>query len=201
MDLETHIKFGTFAVGLFGVRKLFLELSTMRRGRMREEYKFAKEFLEAVDADPQMHPLLKTKGYRAIAGDDTLAPAEIEYLISLEDPDQTLRDYVRGRNYLAHDPKLIDKQIAFRPKYAGRFARRWRLVAYFTFYAIFAFAAFAPLWFGKFWFQSVSQMLTVSAFSAAIFGFLSWQSLSAAVRIDRASKLVERQAVRAGTSV
>jgi hypothetical protein len=142
-----------------------------------------------------MHPLLKTKGYRAIAGDNTLDPGEIEYLISLEDPDQTLRDYVRGRPYLTHDPSLTSRQVAFKPKYAGRFARRWRIVLYFTLYATFAFAALAPLWFGKYWFKTVPQMLTAFAISATIFGFFAWQSLSTAVKIGRAAKLVARQAL------
>ncbi|MFL6697459.1 MAG: hypothetical protein ACJ8GJ_09855 [Vitreoscilla sp.] len=194
MDAETLYKFVAFALTLFGARKLFLELSTMQHGRRREEYKFAKEFLDAIEAKPNMHPLLKTKGYRAIAGDNTLAPNEIEYLISLEDPDQTLRDYVRGRKYLTHDPRLTDKEVAFKPKYAPRFARRWRIAVYFVSYAVSAFIAFAPLWFGKYWFKSVPQMLTVFLVSATIFGFFAWQSLSAAVAIDRAAKLVERQA-------
>lgn len=52
-------------------------------GRMRDEYKFAKEFLVELRTTPGMSDFEKAKGYQAIAGFQAI---EGDYLMSLEEP-------------------------------------------------------------------------------------------------------------------
>lgn len=92
MDLDITIKILTLVAGTIGVAKIFYEILIGKRNRMSEEYKFAKVFLEELGANKNLHPFIREKGYQAIAGDNQLGSNEIEYLLSLQQPDLALRD-------------------------------------------------------------------------------------------------------------
>ncbi len=112
---------------------------------LRDEYKFAKEFMEALHAPDSMHPFLREKGFQAIAGDNQLSADEVEYLLSLQKPDQALRDYVLGKRYLDHLPHMGNLQVKFRAKYEGSWSRNWRKTFYLLAYTLLVFLALSPL--------------------------------------------------------
>ncbi|MFL9898833.1 hypothetical protein PQR71_11815 [Paraburkholderia fungorum] len=105
---------------------------------MRDEYKFAKDYLEDQSKNPKMHPFLRELGCRAIAGDERLTAEEVEYLLSLTNPDRALKDYVMGRPYLAHLPTGGNLKVNFREKFRKAFPRKWRQFSFcfYTFYLL-----------------------------------------------------------------
>ena len=193
MDYDLLIKTVTVLIGAIGAGKLIYDLSIGKRSRMREEYKFAKEFLEEVSSNKQLHPFLREKGYQAIAGDIQVSADEIEYLLSLKGPDRALGDYVLGRPYLEHLPNVGNLQIAFRRKYQGAWSRQWRKFLYLGMYVALVFLAFAPLLFSRLLFKGSAQMFIAFVVCVSAFGPYAWFALKAATRISRAEKLVENQ--------
>ncbi|MXN77882.1 hypothetical protein GR157_24440 [Burkholderia sp. 4701] len=193
MDIDIILKLGTFAIGAIGAGKILYEASVVRRGRMREEYKFAREFLKDRKEDGEMHPFLREKGYRAVAGDERLTADEIEYLLSLKGADRALKDYSLGRSYLEHLPNIGNLQIQFKKKYKKVWPRRWRKWTYFALYVVLAFLMFAPFLLSKYFSKQPGEMLAATGFCIIVFGPYAWMALSSAVRILRAEKLVEHQ--------
>ncbi|NML34199.1 hypothetical protein [Paraburkholderia antibiotica] len=92
----------TVAISLYGVRKIYLEMSLTSRNRIREEYKFAKEFLAELRGESRLDPFLREKGCQAITGDSRAIPEHVEYLLSLQAPSQALSQYSPGKKYLEH---------------------------------------------------------------------------------------------------
>lgn len=193
MDLESVIKVASFVLGLGSAAKVIYEISTGKRSRMRDEYKFAKEFIEALDAPDPMHPFLREKGFQAIAGDNQLSADEVEYLLSLQKPDRALRDYVLGKSYLDHLPHMGNLQVKFRAKYEGSWSRSWRKTSFLIAYALLVFLAFSPLLLSKLLFKSITEVFAALGLTLLVFGPYAWFSLVAATRIYRAEKLVQNQ--------
>ena len=193
MNVDLIIKLGTLAIGAIGTFRLTYDWLYSRKGRLRDEYKFASEFIRQLKEDPEMHPFLKQKGYQAIAGDPELSGREIEYLLTLKDSAQALRDYVLGKAYLAHFVTAKDEQIAFLQKYETSWSRLWRKCAYLALYFVFFMGAFAPLHLPAFELAKPSDALLMLVVTAPLFippGFLA---LRAGVRIARAEALVRNQ--------
>jgi hypothetical protein len=121
---------------IFAVAKVRFEISNGKQSQRREEYKFAKDFLEEVKDKPEMHPFAREKGYKAIAPDkqpgiglrDKLGAKEIEYLLSLPKPELALQNYILGRHYLENifDNEIFHNEtpkIAFKKKYKVYWSR------------------------------------------------------------------------------
>lgn len=193
MDYDLVFKGITLLLGVVGAAKIIYEFSMGRKSRMRDEYKFARDFLSDVKANKDLHPFLKDKGYQAIAGDDQISGVEIEYLLSLASPEKALRDYVLGRFYLDHVPHSGNLQIQFKKKFRIKWARRWRMYTYITLYAIFAFIAFSPLVFFSYLGMSLGDSLIAVIISLTVFGSYAWFALQAGAKIYRAEKLVAHQ--------
>lgn len=192
MNPDLIIKAVTFIFGIIGAAKILYEISIGRKSQLREEYKFAKDFIVEVNSNQSMHPYVREKGYQALAGDSQLVAEEVEYLLSLQMPALALHDYVLGREYLEHLPYVEKLQIAFKGKYHKQWSRSWRKYVYIALYAVFFFLSFAPL-FTKSLFKTPSDVLFSFIVCLAVFGPYAWFSLKGATRIYRAEKLVQRQ--------
>ena len=180
-------------IGLAGAAKVVYEMVGAPRGRQREEYRFAMEFLRAIKEDPLMHPFLRETGYQAVAGTRVLSADEVEYLLSLQRPDRAIRNYVLGRLYLEYLPKAGDLKIDFRAKYKSDWSRRWRKSLYFIGYIACWLLAFAPFVTSAFSGGGVAETLLSFGVSLIIFVPLSLWALVSAVSISRAEKLVRNQ--------
>lgn len=193
MNFEMVLKTLSVLVAIVGAAKIIYELVLGGRGRLREEYKFGKEFLSALEENPKMHPFLKEKGYQAIAGDRRLSAVEVEYILSLQNSDRALSDYVLGRSYLEHLQVKGDLQLNFRPKYKSRMSRGWRKVVYFSTYFVLAFLAFSPILISKFLGGDLPKTFVVFGLSLVGFGPFALMALMAGARISRAERLVKNQ--------
>lgn len=145
MTLELFIKLFSLVAGAFAVWKIVAEVSAGRRSRLRDEYRFAREFLSDVKAGSEMHPFLRQKGFQALAGDNRLSTPEVEYLLSLPQAARALRLYVMGLPYLQHNATAAGSQVSFRSKYVSRISRRSRQIMYFALYLAFYGAGAAPV--------------------------------------------------------
>ncbi len=193
MDAEIILKFLAALVGLIGAAKIFYDFSTGRRSRMRDEYKFAKDFFLDLNSTSPMHPFLREKGYQAIAGTSLISGEIIEYLLTLTRPDRAMRDYVLGEHYLEHISRSGDLKIEFKEKYKENWTRKIRLYGYSGLYLIFALLALSPLILGKFLNLPLSTMLSSFLICSAVFGPYAWLSLRASVKMYRAQMLVSHQ--------
>ena len=104
MDIETVVKLTVGIVSiigfLFAIYKHTYEITTSKKSSFKDDYRFAKEFLEDVAKKPDLHPYVIEKGYQAIAGNNNLSSKEVVYLLSLEEPSICLKDYVLSKEYL-----------------------------------------------------------------------------------------------------
>jgi len=193
MDYDIIFRLATLLLGIAGAAKILYEFSIVRRTRMREEYRFAREFLSDIEPGKKVHPFLREKGYQAIAGDSNMSGDEIEYLLSLTRPERALRDYVLGRAYLEHFPQSGNLQLKFKGKYAGKWSRRVRMYGYIGMYVVSAFLAFSPLLLASYFKVTFAHTISAFAISASVFLPYAWLSLRAGMCIYRAEKLVAHQ--------
>lgn len=193
MENDVIFRCATVLFGAVGAAKIISDLVIGGRGRLREEYKFAKEFIDGLQKDPSMHPFLKEKGYQAIAGDRRLSAAEIEYLLSLKNPDRAIRDYVLGRDYLEDLLSTGNLRLNFRAKYRRPWARIWRKAGFFALYFVFAILAVSPILAPKLFGGDPTQTIVALSGCLAGFGPFAWMAVKAGARINRAEKIVKFQ--------
>ena len=97
MESEIIIKIILAIVGIMGAAKIIYELILGSKSKLREEYRFSKEFLNDLSQNKNLHPFVIEKGYQAIAGTSTVNGEEISYLLSLEKPVECINDYVLAK--------------------------------------------------------------------------------------------------------
>ncbi|MBB2918403.1 hypothetical protein [Cupriavidus alkaliphilus] len=190
--METIVKLASVAAGIFTLAKVFFEITSIRRVGAREEYKFAKEFLSDV-ATGAIHPFAKEKGYLAISGDRGLKSSEVEYLLSLHEPEKALQFYVLGRAYLKHLPHQGNLQIDFAPKYQRKRSRTIRIYFYTFVYGTLVFTATTPLIFSRYISSNIGNILALFAILASTLFPIGILALREAIKIHRAGLLVRNQ--------
>lgn len=193
MDTELIAKLITVAGGVFALYKVIAEFVISKKSRLREEFKFIKEFI--ADLKPDTHPFIIEKGYLAITGDATLKATEITYLLSLPSPGQALKKYSVARKYVEFKDATADEQvrIVFREQYTLS-KRKWVKRRNITAYILFATLAFAPIAFAREIFGNNWQVaLVVVAMALLSFGSLAFTSLAEHGRVLRGEELVAMQ--------
>jgi len=203
MDADLSIKLGSLAIGLIGLAitawKFPYDLLRSRHGTYREQYRFAAEFLTVLSREPaSLHPYAKQKGLQAIAGGSHLSTAEIEYLLSLQEPVQAMDDYVFSKKYLIHRPTAGETQIEFKKLYQAKWRRitlaTVLLLLYFGTYCL----AVAPLFLPGFKIITINQLLAMLPITLLVFLPMSYLALRGVNRIVRAQALVSRQLCDSG---
>ncbi len=185
MKLETIIKIIATFVALVGVGKTYYEMRSANRSRLREEYKFAKDFLEESNNNPNLHPFALEKGYQAIAGSTTVSTEEIAYLLSLKNPSKYLNDYLRGKKYFSKLDTDSDCKLNFSKKYSASWSRKWRKGLYLTLYFIFFYSAFAPIF--------IPQSFLLLIITMPVYGVCAFWCLDEFTIISRAEQLEKNQ--------
>lgn len=187
MQLETIFKTITAIFAIAGVGKTFYEMRTGNKSRLREEYKFARDFLEEIKSNSNLHLFALEKGYQAIAGTKTVNIEEIAYLLSLKNPDKCLNDYLLGRKYFKNLDTHNDFKLQFSDKYSNTWSRKWRKGLYLTFYLVFSCIALAPLIIPQY-LPFRLLIITMPVYGVCAFFFIDKFS-----RICRAEQLVKNQ--------
>jgi hypothetical protein len=181
---------GTF----FASWKILRELSSTKTSKLREEYKFAKEFLEyKANKDGKAHPYIWEKGLQALAGTNKIKPEEVEYILSLKNPSQCLKDFVLARRYLEDIETTGDLKLSFKKKYKADASRKWRKLYYVIQYFITALFALSPISIATFLNWEFKDFLLAISITLPIFGFVAYNSLIAHVSITRGEHLVKSQ--------
>lgn len=193
MDIDLTIKLSSLTLGAITTMKIVYEWLYGRHGRLREEYKFARDFLRDLKDDPDLHPFLKQKGYQAIAGDTKLSASEIEYLLELHDSARALKDYVLGRPYLRHFTTAVNQKVTFESRYETAWSRNWRSLMYFLLYMAFFIGAFSPMFISSVKAASFLDNTLYFAFTLLLFLPAAFLALRAGTRIARAEALVKNQ--------
>lgn len=193
MDTELFAKLITIAGSVFALYKVIAEFVNSKKPRLREEFKFIKEFI--ADLKPDTHPFVIEKGYLAITGDATLKAKEITYLLSLPSPAQALKKFSVARKYIEFKEATTNEKarVIFLEKYTDNkrtWVKRWNLCAYI----FFATLAFVPVLFAKEIFGSNWQVgLVVTSMALLSFGPLAFTSLAEYARVLRGEELVAMQ--------
>lgn len=193
MNTDLVIKIATLLLGAIATMKVVYEWLYGKHDRLREEYKFARDFLKDLKDDPDLHPFLKQKGYQAIAGDITLSANEIEYLLELQNSGRALKDYVVGRPYLRHFTTATNQKVAFESRYQSGWSRNWRKAMYFILYMTLFMCAFSPILLTDVKASSLADKTLYLAFTLLLFAPAAILALRAGVRIARAEALVKNQ--------
>jgi hypothetical protein len=146
MDFSTIFKIVVAISAILGAAKVIYEFTLGGHTRRREEYRFAKEFLNdlhrADDVD-KLHPLAVERGFYAIAGTSSINADDVEYLLTLSSPDKALKDYVLSQVCVEIDHKT--QRVKYRAKYTSTFARSWRKVWWLLIYFVASLLAASPL--------------------------------------------------------
>lgn len=183
---------GLFA-SIFTAYKLFLEVVLHRKTRLRDEYKFVKEFLTDIGTSSEPHPYLVEKGFAAISGKDNLTAEEIRFFLSQRNPSLSLKRYSAAREryveYCEHDHR-----VKFKGKFTDPTKRKGSKilngVGYFTFAAL----SLAPIFFASNLFGTNWRMgaLFIVMFLVAFGPQAIWCLLEVG-RITKGEKLVDGQ--------
>ncbi|MDO8253172.1 hypothetical protein AAEH84_06895 [Shewanella indica] len=193
MEPEIALRLATAVLGIFGAAKIVYDFSLGSRAKLREEYRFAKEFFNDLNQKPKPHPFVIEKGYLAIARTDLISEKEIDYILSLENPSHSLKAYILSRKYLSHLDVIKGNKIEFSEKYKNRWSRTWRKAIYITLYVIFGFLSMSPLIFNQYLESETNEIIYFSVITLPAFGWIALKNIYSFTKIYRAEKLVDNQ--------
>ncbi|BCZ84815.1 hypothetical protein PTKU64_84900 [Paraburkholderia terrae] len=194
--------FGTLAT-VVGIPKLYLDSSLALRSRLREEYKFAKEYLTDLDCEGGLHPYLREKGSEAITGRRDANPEHVEYLLALLKPSEALQlyavskeyletEYTNGNRYLQNPNRSGVVRLVFKKKYR----KRWkRSVIKWGFFVLYCIPASSLMWTPELIRLMVHDLNGQLAFAGVWFVtafLLGWFFISRARRVSWAALLIKK---------
>lgn len=188
MDIGLIIKLIATTVGVIGAAKVIYELRSGVQNKLREEFKFAKEFLEDIK-QKELHPYTVEKGYQAIAGSTLMTKDEVEYILSISDPVQRLNDYKKSfRMFNKFDSKK--SKLELRKKYNFLWYRRWLKGWYFCTYFTLSFAALSPFLASEYFGEQGVLAIFITLPS---FGIYAWAAMNALIKVAAAERLIANQ--------
>ncbi len=190
MDIELTLKLLGSALGVVGTLKLIYDWAASPRGRLREHHNFAREFLQELETNPNMHPYLVESGFQAVAGTRYITASEARYIIGLE-PAITLSDYVFARPCLHVVDTGDGLMPAFRGAHVNSRLRFWRKTGNL---AIYFLAALTPVWLFILGLAQVFPRREALQLAIAACGLwpLAFFAMLEGARIGRAEAIVER---------
>lgn len=177
--------------GIISAIMVFFDASK-KKSTLREEYKFAREFLDDTSKE-KLHPYTLGKGYQAIAGTTAVKALEIEYILALENPIQCLNDFVLSKQLFERLDTDGDFKLIFKDKYKSDFSRRWRKIMYLSLYFILALAALSPWILSSVFKLEILKFLALLVFTVPVLGFYAWMSLQAYSKLIRSEHIFNNQ--------
>jgi len=190
MEIGNIVKIIMAIGAMIGVAKIIYELSSSSKLKLREEYKFAKEFLADLEDEAPPHNLAIERGYYALAGTSSVPVSDIKYLISLSNPDKSLKDYVLSRKYVELNKKV--HKVDFRSKYKKKFSRVWRKSLYVCIYVLASLLAMSPLLLAA-PFNLPPKFMLLALVTIPGCGFFAFDALRSCMKIMRGEALVKEQ--------
>ncbi len=190
-SIFTILKICSAVIAIVGTLIGVLNLKFTRRSAMIAEYQHASKFLSQANS---LHPYAKELGLYAISGTNSVSPAEIEYVISLESPVKSLKCFIKGRKYFVPFNDLKYPKLKFKPSYKSRRKRLFLTYFYMSMYFLMAFIAMSPATFSQYIeFSSSSEYFSVFMLSVIVFGYLAYAMLQRHLEIYFAQFLFDTQ--------
>jgi hypothetical protein len=142
-EIENLIKFLPLLVFLYTIYEKNFELRNKTGGKIREEYKFAKNFFE--DQKNDLDKYILELGYLGITQSRSISSEEVKYILSLKEPLNALFWFKRSRKYLDFSITGLDRKIAYKAKYKKESSRKMYKFSRFSLYIFWALVAFSPV--------------------------------------------------------
>lgn len=181
-------------VAILGVGKIFYEISISNKTKLRDEYKFSKDFfIDLHNENEKLHPYSIEKGYQAIAGTSKITGKEVSYLLSLENPGLCIKDYVLAKEYLEFVEIIGKKQIIFAKKYKNKNKRMFLKICYVFMYFLFAYLSLSPILFPNFFGLDLYQSVKYFLFTLLFFGYFAFTSIQCFAKLLKSEKLINNQ--------
>jgi hypothetical protein len=199
MELDASLKvlgfIGAAIAGSLGTWKVLDELLRKGKTSLREDYRFARDFLSECAAGA-MHPMLAEMGFQALAGDSKISADEVRHLLTLQNSRSAIREYIAAKQVLDFFSTAPSAKITFRKKYESASWRRalkyWYAGVYFLTYSL----SFAPLLLISMKLLSAPTGLALFGLSSVMFLPIAFLSAKAGGRLTRAERLVAWQTSR-----
>jgi hypothetical protein len=180
-------------VTIFSVCYVIYEKTFESRNRtgkkIREDYKFAKDFFED-RKNSSLDKYLIELGYLGITQDQSIKTEEAEYLLSLQKPVIALFWFKKTRRYLTFSMTNIDRKITFKQKYKEENFREEHKLKYLSLYYIMFLLASFRLLFPTLPFLTNNHYLILWILFWLL---LAWESLKAYLDMEMAEDLVRLQ--------
>lgn len=173
-------------VGIFTIGKTIYDMMYSTKAKLRDEYKFAKDFLDEQNLK-KIHPFAKDKGYQAIAGCTDITPKEIEYLLSLSNPVCRLDDYKSSHRLFDKVGEGEEFRLVYKKRFRSKVYRTTIFCWYLILYFVLAFISTAPFLFPEWFGHNGMIMLFVTIPSIAP---LAIYAVVAAANIKSAERLM-----------
>lgn len=195
MNIE-HIKNLALILGVTWTSYLFYkefsESQNKTGNKIREDYKFAKNFFEDREKNPDLHKFVIELGYLGITRERSIKSEEVEYLLSLKKPAIALFWFKKSRRYLDFS-MILDQKITFKEKYKEeKFRENHKFIYLFLYYACCLLAGYRLV------LQDVLPLSFLNDRHALILWIffwllLAWESLKPYLDMDTAEDLVRLQ--------
>ena len=192
MDLVLITKCVGALAAIFAIAKIIYELSVNGRNHLKDDYKFAKEFLDDTDRT-KLHPYTLAKGYQAIAGTPAVKAGEVEYILSLENSYECLRDFVYCKRLFQRLETQGNFKLKFIEQYSLAATRNRHKQMYMILYYVLVVVACSPLIAHVILPQSLTTMFMLLAITLPTFGTLAFVCADNHIRFIRAEDLFVNQ--------
>ena len=192
MDTEFLIKIILALFAIPATVKFFYDMKVSRKSHLRDEYRFANEFLIDVK-NKNTHPFTIEKGYQAIAGTTAVNTEEIAYILSLNNSSKCLKNFVFSKHLMEILKTEGDLKLEFKKKYRNKWSRRWRKALYLPLYFVLAFYALSPLVLYNLFELSFSEVLLILVLTLLTGVPTAFSAMRALVRIERGEALISNQ--------
>jgi hypothetical protein len=194
MDVEVAAKLAAIGFGGITAWVTILGLLKARRSQLREDYRFAREFMGDLRTVASDSEFLKQRGCHALTGNSTLEYRTLKYLWDLENPSQAINDYSLGFEYLEHLRTITPHDsLQFKAPYHLAWRRRARKLGYLGRYMVMYTLACSPLLLSVFGVWHGTSPFIALLVTIPIFLPLAFMALKERVRIQRAERLVRSQ--------
>jgi hypothetical protein len=195
VDVEMIVKLVLGICSMFGLWKIWAEISRGKKSDLREDYNFSYQFFKEYESDKNMQPILIEKGLKAVAGTSTLSANEIFYLLSLKYPYRNIRVFDQCQDYLVFNE--AERTISFSKCYRFGLYRKVMKVASLILYMVSFSAVIFPVLLMKS-LPSFGNIFTM-LFGAAFLLYLAWSSVNKYAMIRLSERFMdELQSMKKG---
>ena len=196
MTLELWAKIAAICFGAITTWNVIVGLLKGRKSQLRDEYRFAREFIADLEDVAKNSPFLQQKGCYALTGNATVEFPALQYMLGLSNPERSIRDYSFGYAYIEHVVTAQDAQIRFKQKFQN-WRKRFAIKCFFLLsYLVTYFLGVSPLLLHAFKMWGPTSPLPTFFVTASIFLPAAYFSIKEGVRLRRAEKLIEHQGTR-----